>query len=55
LFDGEGEKGGIEKLYKTFGTMFDYVIDRHGRLYAKDPWQKDVDKAVEEVISGRAP
>lgn len=55
LFDGEGRQGGIQKLYWRRGTMFNYVIDRHGRLYAKDAWNKDVDKAVEEVISGAAP
>jgi beta-lactamase regulating signal transducer with metallopeptidase domain/peroxiredoxin len=50
VFDGLGRSGGIQKEYKKLGTMFDYVIDRKGRLYAKDPWNKDVDIAVEEAL-----
>jgi peroxiredoxin len=50
VFDGMGRKAGIQKQYHKLGTIFDYVIDREGHLYAKDPWEKDIDKAVYEAL-----
>ena len=55
LYDGKGWENEVARKFNVRGIPMNYLLDRDGKIVAKDLWQKKITEAVAAVVKGQKP